>query len=205
MRSITEALAAIDRCWPAFAAECLSVLGSELHYQAMLYHALRSVGGVPLGQIGMNVKQWIPDVRSDLFKQYDLKKHQDFRGGFEPIPDVVLFKPEIGSDWRRRRRQETLQHMLVAIEVKASERKSSRLTAGEISTDIKKLSAHRFEARVRECDFHPVMIVLDTAPDSSERMTAMALAEVVALAETEGVDFRYLSPTEELIAKTKKQ
>jgi hypothetical protein len=75
-----EALAAIDRAWPE---ECLIVLASELHYQTMIYHALRSAGGVPVGQLGMNVKQDVRDVRSELFRQYDLAKHEDYRGGFE--------------------------------------------------------------------------------------------------------------------------
>jgi hypothetical protein len=43
-----DALAAIDKAWPTICEECLSVLGGELHYQAMIYHALRSAGGVPL-------------------------------------------------------------------------------------------------------------------------------------------------------------
>lgn len=193
----------MDRAWPTFAAECRMVLGSELHYQAMLYHALRTTGQVPIGQVGMNVKQWIPNVQSDLFKRYDSKKHEDFRGGFEPIPDVVLFRPEIASDWRRRRHSETLASMLVAIEVKASERSASRLSAAEVTTDINKLSAHRFEAQARGFDFLPVMIVLDTAPAFSERMTSAALETSRSVAAEQRVEFRYLCPATEIVDRNR--
>jgi hypothetical protein len=77
---------------------------------------------VPSRQLGMNVKIWITDVVSELFRKLDEKKHPEFRGGFEPIPDVVSFRPEIEGDWRRRNREKTLRQMLMAIEVKASER-----------------------------------------------------------------------------------
>ena len=50
------------------ADECRAVLGGELHYQAMAYHALR-MAGVPLAQVGMNVKQWIAEPTSELFRQ----------------------------------------------------------------------------------------------------------------------------------------
>ena len=52
----TDALGVLMRAWPHFVAECRSVLGSELHYQAVLYHCLRVHGhGLP-EQLGMNVK-----------------------------------------------------------------------------------------------------------------------------------------------------
>ncbi len=100
--SMADALDALTRAWPPFANECRSVLGSELHYQALLYHCLRAHGQVPSRQLGMNVKIWITDVVSDLFRELDERKHEDYRGGFEPIPDVVIFRPEIGGDFRRR-------------------------------------------------------------------------------------------------------
>lgn len=59
-----DALSALRRAWSPFVAECRSVLGSELHYQALLYHCLRTYGGVPSQQLGMNVKIWITDVVS---------------------------------------------------------------------------------------------------------------------------------------------
>ena len=48
-------------------------------------------------------------------------------------------------------------------------------------------------------DFHPVMMVLDTAPLEAERMTGTALAEAQALASQLGVEFRYLSPVAEIV------
>lgn len=51
-----DALGALQRAWSPFVAECRSALGSELHYQAILYHCLRSYGQIPPGQLGMNVK-----------------------------------------------------------------------------------------------------------------------------------------------------
>jgi hypothetical protein len=47
----------------------------------------------------MNVKIWIPDVVSEYFRMLDLRKAEDFRGGFEPIPDLVIFRPEIAGDF----------------------------------------------------------------------------------------------------------
>ena len=103
----------------------------------------------------MNVKMWIDDPVSELFRRLDLKKHEDYRGGFEPIPDVCLFSPSVDADWRRRKRKETLAALLLAIEVKASEREKSRLGPGEITKDITKLSAHRQEAEARGSSFSP--------------------------------------------------
>ena len=87
MQTPADALDALKRAWPRFVGECRSVLGSELHYQALLYHCLRTHGEVPSRQLGMNVKMWITDVVSDLFRKLDEKKHPDYRGGFEPIPE----------------------------------------------------------------------------------------------------------------------
>ena len=115
LTTVNQAVAALARAWPLIVEECRgAVLGSELHYQAVIYHCLR-VTGVPRSQVGMNVKQWITDPVTPLFRQLDARKHELYRGGFEPIPDIVSFKPEIGSDWRRRRREVTLKHMLLAV------------------------------------------------------------------------------------------
>ena len=187
------AWSAIEKAWPMIVEECSAVLGSELHYQAMIYHALRAAGGVPRGQLGMNVKQWITDPVSKLFRELDLSKHENYRGGFEPIPDIVIFSPEIEGDWRRRNREKTLEHMLVAIEVKASEREGGRLSPSEISKDILKLCAHREEAQHRGADFVPVMMVIDTAPIASERMTSRAISASQALCEQHSVIWKYLS------------
>ena len=91
MKTIQQAKKALLKAWPHIKEECLSVLGSELHYQAMIYHCLRDYGQVPANQIGMNVKMWINDPATPLFKELDDRKHPEFRGGFEPITDVVLF------------------------------------------------------------------------------------------------------------------
>ena len=40
MHNLTGARQAIEETWPAIKAECLSVLGSELHYQAMISEKL---------------------------------------------------------------------------------------------------------------------------------------------------------------------
>jgi hypothetical protein len=189
-----EALRAIDSAWPQICSECLAVLGSELHYQAMIYHALRSSGGVPIRQIGMNVKQWIPDVQSELFRRLDLRKNEAYRGGFEPIPDVVIFSDAVGGDWRRRRHEQTIACMLVVIEVKASERAGKRLSRAEVDGDIRKLAAHREEVRHIGSDFYPIMMVVDTAREESERMSATDLSAARRLARELDIQWRYVSP-----------
>ena len=179
LSSSTDVVALLRRVWPEIVAECRAVWGSELHYQAMIYHILRQAGA-PLGQIGMNVKQWIESPITEHFRALDVRKHESFRGGFEPIPDIVLFDAGIAGDFRRRNRALTLRHMIGAIEVKTSERQGGRLTQGEILRDIAKLVAHRKEADHRaEAErrgrrFLPVMLVLDTAPDAAERMRSAA-------------------------------
>lgn len=200
MRTQAEALEALTRSWSAIVEECRCVLGSELHYQADAYHCLRKVGMVPPKQIGMNVKIWIPDVVSDHFKARDLRKAPDFQGGFEPIPDVVIFRPDIRGDFRRRNRANTLRQMLAAIEVKASERHGDRLKPAEVIEDILKLDALRLEARHREADVLPAVIVFGTAPDPVERMRGEAVDAARSVAEERGVCFFYLSPEEEFCA-----
>lgn len=193
MRSQLDARRAIDGAWPQICEECLAVLGSELHYQAMIYHALRTRGAVPVGQLGMNVKQWIPAVQSELFRQLDLAKHEAYRGGFEPIPDVVIFSDAVQGDWRRRRREHTLTCMLAVIEIKASERAGARLSRAEVCGDIRKLAAHREEVRFAGHDFHPVMLVIDSAPDPIERMRTGDIAAARALARDLDIEWRYAS------------
>jgi hypothetical protein len=187
----------VARAWPTIVDECRAVLGGELHYQAVVYHCLRGVG-VPRAQLGMNVKQWITDPVSPLFQTWDARKAERYRGGFEPIPDVVLFAPGIQGDWRRRNFEASLRHMLVAIEVKASERAAGRLSVREITRDIDKLAAHRDEAQHRGCTMHPVMMVIDTAPVASERMTEAAIRAASSTAEDHLVSFFYASPTDSI-------
>lgn len=198
MQTQNDAREAIIKSWPKMKEECLSVLGSELHYQAMIYHTLRTHGNIPLKQIGMNVKMWIDNPISELFQSLDIRKHKDFQGGFEPIPDVVIFKPEIKGDWRRRNNNETLLNMLAAIEVKASERERGRLQPSEITLDIKKLAAHREEVQARGADVLPIMLIIDSAPLEKERMTEYALQKSQDLAEKMGVGFIYVSQNHEI-------
>ena len=189
-----DARAALARAWPTISLECLTVLGSELHYQAMIYFALRTAGAVPVTQLGMNVKQWIPDVQTDLFKKFDQAKHEAFRGGFEPVPDVVIFSPTVEGDWRRRQREKTLSSMLLAIEVKASERAGARLSRAELERDVLKLAAHRGEVRARGNDFHPVMMVIDSAPTATERVRDDVRESVESLARSMEVEWLYAAP-----------
>lgn len=198
MHNLTDARHAIEETWPAIKAECLSVLGSELHYQAMIYHLLREYGKVPVAQLGMNVKMWISNPVSSLFQKLDQSKHHDYQGGFEPIPDIVIFKPSISGDWRRRNNEATLLNMLIAIEVKASERAKGRLRPSEINLDIQKLAAHREEVEARGASILPIMLIVDSAPIERERMTERALDECQRLAMKLKVGFLYVSPTNEI-------
>lgn len=192
MNSTDDAVQMLDMAWPRIQEECCYVLGGELHYQAMVYHALR-LTGVPIRQIGMNVKQWIENPTSTLFKALNERRHVDYRGGFEPIPDVVLFRPEINGDWRRRNRDNTLKHMLLAIEVKASERDKGRLTKSEILRDIDKLAAQREEVLRLGGDFIPVMMVIDVAPLVRERMYEDHITICMSRCGELDVEWRYTS------------
>jgi hypothetical protein len=189
---LTEAKRIIRAAWPAIVEESRAVLGGELHYQAVVYHCLRNAG-CPRTQIGMNVKQWIADPVTDLFKSWDVKKHTNFQGGFEPIPDIVLFGSGIGGDWRRRNYASTLDHMLCAIEVKASERAKSRLSPGEVRRDIAKLAAHRDEVIHRGGAMYPVMMVIDVAHFPEERMRDYAITQCAEFAVKQGVAWLYVS------------
>jgi hypothetical protein len=193
MKSQDEAAAALIRAWPSIVEESRLVLGSELHYQAMVYHCLRLYGSIPLGQIGMNVKMWISDPVTDLFRKLDKRKKEEYHGGFEPIPDVCVFSEAVSGDWRRRNHQKTMESILLAIEVKASERAGGRLRPGEIIGDILKLKAHREESRRRKGEFIPVIMVIDTAPLLEERMSPLSLAKSRLVAREERVEFLYVS------------
>lgn len=189
------AVQALVRSWPYFVAECRAVLGSELHYQAMLYHCLRAYGPLPSEQLGMNVKMWITEVVSEHFQGRDKKKHEDYRGGFEPIPDVVVFRPQIDGDFRRRNYENTVRQMLMAVEIKASERHRGRLKSSEIVDDILKLDALRQEARHRGANMLPAVITVDTAPEARERMTIEAYSEAQAAAREHRVCLFYVCPS----------
>jgi len=194
MNNQSEAKAALMKAWPHIIEECCQVLGSELHYQAMIYHCLRQYGKVPVDQIGMNVKMAVANPQSPFFKEQEGKRVLDYQGEFEPIPDIVLFKSTINTDWRRRNNENTLTHMLMAIEIKASEQKNSRLGPGDIEFDINKLDALRFEVRRLGGSVVPVMIVIDTAPKTNERMVPKSLERVQEFAKNKKVEFFYVSP-----------
>jgi hypothetical protein len=194
MKTQTDAQRALHRAWPTIVRECRQVLGSEQHYQAVVYHCLRTAGRTPVKQLGMNVKMWIERPRAKFFRLLDVRKHEDYRGGFEPIPDVILFAPAIQGDWRRRQCEETLKQMIGAIEIKASERDQNRLQKGEIIRDIEKLAAHREEKKHRHHrGFYAAMMVIDTAPDEKERVTAAGLEKIMFAASAADVEFFYLS------------
>jgi hypothetical protein len=61
-----------------------------------------TAGAVPVTQLGMNVKQWIPDVQTDLFKKF-IWQHEAFAAGSSQC-DVVIFSPQSNYGGARRRR-----------------------------------------------------------------------------------------------------
>lgn len=193
-----DALSSLQQAWPLIVDECRAVLGGELHYQAVIYHCLR-VAGVPRHQIGMNVKQWIASPVTELFQAWDQKKNAAYLGGFETIPDVVIFNSDINADWRRRNYDATIRHMLLAIEIKASEREKGRIRASEVLRDIEKLAAHRDEVFHKGGMMLPVMMIIDTAPLTEERMQLSTVEAAVALAEKRRVSLLSLSAEGEKI------
>ena len=115
MTKSRESAEVLLKAWPSTVDECRATLRLELFYQTVIYHDLRQAG-VPLRQISMNVKIHIDEPVSTLFRELDLKKHENFRSEFEPIPNVALFSPSISADWRRRNSTATLRSLLLAIE-----------------------------------------------------------------------------------------
>lgn len=163
------------------------MLASELHYQAVLYHCSRVHGSVPPGQLGMNAKVWSEGVVSEDFRARDLRKAEGFGGGLEPVPDGVIFGPEIGGDFRRRNRENTMRRTLLAVEVKASEKVRKRLGRGEIVGDVVKLEALGIEVRHRDSDVLGAAGAVDTAPEAGERMTPEARRAAEAAASGRGL------------------
>lgn len=186
-----HAYARFLKAWPAIVNECRAVWASELHYQAMIYHTLRTAGPVPREQLGMNVKIMIEDPSSEFFREGDKARHPDFQGGCEPIPDIAIFHRWVWGDFRRRNCDETFNNLLLAAEVKVSERADSRLQPGEIINDIRKLDALRQEVRDWKLEIVPVMLVIDTAETSEGRMTRPSLGKVRKFAEELEVPFFY--------------
>jgi|GEM_PF-1899226 len=194
MENYQDAMDIMEESWDSICQECRNVLSSELHYQAIMYGCFRNTGKVPIKQIGMNVKIRIFNPITSLFRELDNQKHKDYQGGYEPIPDIVLFSPAIDGDFRRRNRENTLKHMLMAIEVKASERENGRLMPGEIIRDLKKLKAFQNEASRRRSYFVPTMIIVDTAKEDDGRMRRNSLEEVAISAKKQNIGLFYLNP-----------
>lgn len=191
IESSEDALRSLTEAWHQICAECCDVLAGELHYQNMLYHALRTAG-VPHTQLGMNVRQYICDPVTELYKANALRKAVNYRKGFECIPDAVIFSAAVNGDWRRRSAAWSVRHMLLAIEVKASERHNNRLSLAEIMGDINKLVAHRQEVTALGNDqFIAVMMVIDIAKDESERMRPHHISACHKYAEDNGVRWFY--------------
>ncbi len=202
IRKPEQAFEAFRLAWPKFVSECRSMLGSEQHYQAVLYHCLRS-SGVPARQLGMNVKQYIPDPITPLGQSISEVRHTNYKG-FEPTPDAIIFHPDIGGDWRRRRRKKSMRNSLVSIEMKVSERAGARLTAREITNDILKLSALRQEIFERYqkapgAGLIGLMIVVDTAPDKKERMTDWSLNRCREISREQNIRFGYLDTIRDIV------
>jgi predicted adenine nucleotide alpha hydrolase (AANH) superfamily ATPase len=196
MKTQKDVRAALLRAWPTIVDECRQVLGSEQHYQAMVYHCLRKAGRVPIQQLGMNVKMGIYSPKTAYFRRCADKRHEDYQGHCEPIPDVAFFSEKIEGDWRRRQSIQTLRHVLGAIEIKASERKGYHLRPAEIISDIEKLAAHCKERKYRyKRRFFAAVMVLDTAPEEAERMTPAHLKEIRRVAREKKVALFYTSTT----------
>ncbi len=207
MHSIDDAIGSVLAAWPGISEDCRVVLGSELHYQAMIYHRLRTDGQVPITQIGMNVPMYLANPITQYFmdrieKRMERKNAYDLQNGVAPTPDVVLFRPEIDGDWRRRNSDLTLRHTLIAIEVKVSERSGSRLSSKEILSDIEKLSAHREEVRHLGADMLPIMMILEPAPAKSERMTGRTFHEYMKYARINQVEVLHCSRQDQCLVNT---
>ncbi len=195
--TIEQIINTIEISWTQIKEECKLVWGSEQHYQSMIYHCLRQYGKIPLNQLGMNVKMWIDNPKSALFQELDKRKHENFQGGFEPIPDIAIFKLQVNNDWRRRNYKNTLRNLIYAIEIKASERQDNRLNYSEIEHDIKKLSALRYECKLKKNKIGVAMIIVDTADKLTERMTQITLSKIRDYAKNENVSLFYFSQDEQ--------
>ena len=192
--NVQQARKSINNSIDKITEECKSVLGSELHYQAIIYHCLRQYGNVPISQIGMNVKITFLNPKTKFLKDGMKNKKPEYQEGKEIIPDITIFSTNIKSDFRRRNSKNTLKETLYSLEVKASERKNGRLRPKEIKTDILKLKAQYTETNLKHgIEIGIGMLVIDTAPKSNEKITKKTLNEIVAFAKENGVDLWYCS------------
>lgn len=190
----------LSKCFGNIIHECRLVLGSELHYQAMVYHLLRKVGEVPLNQLGMNVKTTISNVSSPFLKQRILKKNKKYQSfGIEIIPDISFFRTDINGDWRRRNHINTFKETLYSLEIKASERANGRIAYSEIETDLLKLKAQAEETeRQHNRKIGAGLMIIDVAPKLEERITVNSLNRIKVLSELHAIDVWYFSQDQQL-------
>jgi len=194
IKNVEQARSSINNSFEQIQSECKSVLGSELHYQAIIYHCLREFGNVPISQIGMNVKIWINNLKTSFLIERMNKKHINYREGQEIIPDITIFTENVKSDFRRRNYKNTLKETIYSLEIKASEREKGRLQRNEIITDILKLKAQYTETKIKHNKEIGIgIMIIDTAPKENERMRKTTLGEVAEFAKENGVDFWYCS------------
>ncbi len=192
--TVTEAIAALKNSWNIIIQECRSVYGGELQYQAILYHILRKVGEVPVTQLGMNVRVKFYQPISKAFIERSNSRKEGYEGVHEVIPDVVIYDPNVRGKWQRRLADRTVKNMLLAMEMKCSERKEGRIQPAEIRKDLLKLHALREEAEARSRTISPVVFIVDTAVDPNERMRDSALNQIKAEAKDLNIGLLYLPP-----------
>jgi len=185
----------ISKCFKQIVNECRTVFGSELHYQAMIYHILRKYGDAPIDQLGMNVKTLITNVNSEFLLERINRKNINYQSyGIELIPDLSFYEKAINSDWRRRNYKNTLKLTLYSLEVKASERHKSRISYKEIETDILKIEAQYQETKQQHNKSIGIgLLIVDTAPSPKERITETSLFKIQEFANSKSVDLWYLS------------
>jgi hypothetical protein len=172
-------------------------LWGELQYQAILYHILRRIGQIPVTQLGMNVRiKFYNPINEDFIKRSNSRK-EEYRGVHEVIPDLVIYDPDVRGKWQRRMADGTVRSILIAMEMKCSERKQGRLHRAEIEKDLLKLDALREEANARSRKILPVMFIVDTAVDKEERMRQSALQYIIQKAKALNIGLLYLPPQPE--------
>ena len=95
MNSIDDAIRSIRVAWPGIIDDCCEVLGSELHYQAMIYHRLRTDGQIPVAQLGMNVPMYLANPVTPYFqdlieKRKKRKSAYDFKTVFGEVLPIMM-------------------------------------------------------------------------------------------------------------------
>jgi hypothetical protein len=200
INNVEQAKIAISNSYDKIISECRKVLGSELHYQAMIYHLLRVEGLVSVEQIGMNVKTTIKQVKTQFLKDRIAKKNINYQSdGIEIIPDVSIYHESINVDWRRRNFENTLKHTLYSLEIKASEKQNGRLTLSEIKEDILKLKAQFEETKIKHgIEIGVGILIIDVAPTNEERMKPKTLLEVINLSKEHNVDLWYFDREQQI-------